>query len=536
MTSPVPPPLPNQVAEKLWFYANTDNQPVGPLSFGELRRLATVGTINADSYVVAEGETDWRKLKNVITPASAPPIRSASVASAARNEPSFPKKPYKRFKFAQDHPWMSICIGLTMFFLGFSFCLTIIGILIGLPTLIIGGGLAAQGVATINARKVRATGLAEKLWYYTDSANQPVGPVSFAELKQLAKKELIRHVDYVREKGATEWVRFDSICPPSFPKGKDESPVGLPRNLRSEIERELGLSVPWQKKWLVPCFYPAAFFLTRLGGRFTKQAGIAITVFLALMIVAPFVGGQQDTKESGKSFEPNLQLSISDNGKKFVVRGTTNLPDATKLHASLSTDIGDEHIELFGGEISVGSGAFETERSNPRVGALPEGEYVLKVFCSPLSQPAEVQQVLGLHGENLNGPHVVLTGTLKTFEVTQSVKVTGQNAEQARVQIADTVNGLKRKIRSLWAELESFKRDEEFLRYGFAPRGRGDWMERVEAIRDSNTSPSGRYSGACTPLISLGMEYLKSGGDDTEAVRDLRSEFLKQAGILDDRP
>ncbi|MEI9897876.1 MAG: DUF4339 domain-containing protein [Chthoniobacter sp.] len=52
---------------------------------------------------------------------------------------------------------------------------------------------------------------AEKLWYYTDAENQPVGPVAFAMLKHLGEQGLIRPVDYVREKGSDEWVPFQTI-------------------------------------------------------------------------------------------------------------------------------------------------------------------------------------------------------------------------------------------------------------------------------------------------------------------------------------
>ena len=84
--------------------------------------------------------------------------------------------------------------------------------------------------------------IAEKLWYYTDSANQPVGPVPYSELLRLADAKVIRPVDYVREKGTSEWVQFDSVCPPSVPpplaKGEGETPVGSPRNLTSRVASE----------------------------------------------------------------------------------------------------------------------------------------------------------------------------------------------------------------------------------------------------------------------------------------------------------
>lgn len=62
--------------EKKWFYANAENQPIGPMSVAELRQLAEVGTINPSTFVIEEGGTEWKTYGAIATPPvpSVPPL------------------------------------------------------------------------------------------------------------------------------------------------------------------------------------------------------------------------------------------------------------------------------------------------------------------------------------------------------------------------------------------------------------------------------------------------------------------------------
>jgi len=45
----------------LWYYANSANEPVGPLSFENLQKLHSVGMITAGTLVIEHGDSEWKK-------------------------------------------------------------------------------------------------------------------------------------------------------------------------------------------------------------------------------------------------------------------------------------------------------------------------------------------------------------------------------------------------------------------------------------------------------------------------------------------
>ena len=49
----------------LWFYADTSNQPVGPLPLGGLEQLAAAGLIHARTKVIENGGTEWRRYAEI---------------------------------------------------------------------------------------------------------------------------------------------------------------------------------------------------------------------------------------------------------------------------------------------------------------------------------------------------------------------------------------------------------------------------------------------------------------------------------------
>jgi hypothetical protein len=55
-----------------YFYAGPDNQPVGPYTVDELRKLAAEGKITAQTYVIPEGGQQWSFWGQVSANAGAP--------------------------------------------------------------------------------------------------------------------------------------------------------------------------------------------------------------------------------------------------------------------------------------------------------------------------------------------------------------------------------------------------------------------------------------------------------------------------------
>lgn len=157
--------------------------------------------------------------------------------------------------------------------------------------------------------------VAEQLWYYTDSKNEPVGPVSLAALKQLAAVGVIRSIDYVREKGKGEWVRFDSICPspvlPSVDPDKSLQTSDPTADAWGTVKKELADAPYWQKRLLGPIFFPAAFVFSHLGLRFTRQAAKVLYAFVFLLLVGMLVGSRDtsSTKET-QAPTPNDNASV----------------------------------------------------------------------------------------------------------------------------------------------------------------------------------------------------------------------------------
>ena len=56
-----------------WFYADANNQTVGPVSFDELNRLSEEGAIRGGTLVIEEAGSDWKQFSS-LTAAVAPPL------------------------------------------------------------------------------------------------------------------------------------------------------------------------------------------------------------------------------------------------------------------------------------------------------------------------------------------------------------------------------------------------------------------------------------------------------------------------------
>ena len=72
-------------ASSLWFYADASNQPVGPIPFAELEKLAETGVIQPRTKVIEADGTEWKRFAAI---APSQPVQTpASLAQPAESSP-----------------------------------------------------------------------------------------------------------------------------------------------------------------------------------------------------------------------------------------------------------------------------------------------------------------------------------------------------------------------------------------------------------------------------------------------------------------
>jgi len=76
-----------------YYYANEQNQPVGPFSVRALWELREQGLISDVTYVCLEDGSDWVPLAKLARPPKPIPPGSTSPSSSASAVPPLPKKP-----------------------------------------------------------------------------------------------------------------------------------------------------------------------------------------------------------------------------------------------------------------------------------------------------------------------------------------------------------------------------------------------------------------------------------------------------------
>ena len=74
--------------ETMWFYADANNQSLGPVSLAELWQLSATGVITPDSFVIENGGTEWKTLRSVAAkPSTPPPVPTSLPPQSAANKP-----------------------------------------------------------------------------------------------------------------------------------------------------------------------------------------------------------------------------------------------------------------------------------------------------------------------------------------------------------------------------------------------------------------------------------------------------------------
>lgn len=126
-----------------------------------------------------------------------------------------------------------------------------------------------------------------------------------------------------------------------------------------------------------------------------------------VMLFGLFLGacsGENGAQSPALPMNEAAQLSAevsSNNGKRVVVKGVSNLPDRTQLLISLENKAVDFRAEK---KIVVMKGTFSVTLPAPTEG-LKAGNYRLQaVMPVAAGQPENVQTVIGKQGQHLSGP------------------------------------------------------------------------------------------------------------------------------------
>jgi hypothetical protein len=90
--------------------------------------------------------------------------------------------------------------------------------------------------------------------------------------------------------------------------------------------------------------------------------------------------------------------------------------------------------------------------------------------------------------------------------------------EERRMQNSPEVKALKKRIRTLYFQLQRFKSKSDFQKYGFGAGYKyNDWLVKVKALRDSPLDDSnGTAYSMSSLLLQCGLEYIDSNGRETE--------------------
>ena len=148
--------VPPQASETLWYYADANNQPVGPLSMAALQRLAASGVISPNAHVIENGGSVWRTFAEV-APKTPPVDKPASLWRTARHgrEAEMPSREVPQIQgnasgvnriFAAGGGCIGIAGSFIFLILGALSCATIVGAIFGIPMILTAGALfAASG-------------------------------------------------------------------------------------------------------------------------------------------------------------------------------------------------------------------------------------------------------------------------------------------------------------------------------------------------------------------------------------------------------
>jgi hypothetical protein len=150
-----------------------------------------------------------------------------------------------------------------------------------------------------------------------------------------------------------------------------------------------------------------------------RRKKTAVGVILAALFLACFLPYTAGADDFFSRFEIT-ELSIK--GHKLHIRGETDLPDGSFVHASVSLkDFEDKPGKDHTVKVHVNNHMFLIQVDLPKKAGKELNLINLKVAFRPKDQPNHIKAKVGLKGENLKGNNVKVQDGEKIFFVAKNI-------------------------------------------------------------------------------------------------------------------
>ena len=189
---------------------------------------------------------------------------------------------------------------------------------------------------------------------------------------------------------------------------------------------------PWFGIVLTIIFFPAGIYVMFRFGPWQKRTKTILAIVLSLVCIVvwtiagmapassnPGVGETWLSTSKGKSainVSTKFHFNVDNNGR-VQLKGSTNLPDQTKLHVTISR--GDT---IVGDDVTVKSQAWSTNALTHNNHPLTPATYKVHITSKSWStQPKTVTAKVGTQGQQLRGHEVVKTGKQRSVDILKTV-------------------------------------------------------------------------------------------------------------------
>jgi len=163
-----------------------------------------------------------------------------------------------------------------------------------------------------------------------------------------------------------------------------------------------------------------------------RLSQILLAVFL---FITPAIALGQD-----KTFIPSVQVTISGEAGKPVIKGTSNLPENTEVMVELVRKASSYQAQ---DKAVVNKGSFSAGPFSQRNNPLNDGTYRVIVRVTPMGQIDAVKRLFGSRGELLAGENV-RDGSITIAEFEDTFTVGAQPSKEADAQaVKDAERAMK---------------------------------------------------------------------------------------------
>ena len=87
-----------------YHYADASNQPIGPVSTEQLHALYRSGEVTLDTFIIAEGASDWQAYRD-IAPTSSPPLKTLVPVLQVARTPQHAPQPLNVARVTKECPF-----------------------------------------------------------------------------------------------------------------------------------------------------------------------------------------------------------------------------------------------------------------------------------------------------------------------------------------------------------------------------------------------------------------------------------------------